>query len=171
MVHFFRDNVLFCIENAKFWLSLTNLGYFVANLRTFWCTHSHSLTLTLTFSFWHLDSWSNFTSWHLSLVMFWWQTVLVWNVNPKINISTSRPLNPWQEKYSPKMRWLFTGLTNVAVYQNWQLWGMVNIQIRGSRLKWRCFSCGTLDIFVWRLFVFVLGCFMIKSGNLEFLMI
>ena len=25
--------------------------------------------------------WFNFTSWHLSSVMFWWQTELVWNIN------------------------------------------------------------------------------------------
>ena len=50
--------------------------------------------LTLTFSFWHLDSWSNFTSWHLSLVMFWWRTVLVWNVNLNkyIEFKTSKSL-------------------------------------------------------------------------------
>ena len=34
----FRAGVLFSIENAYFWSILTNLGYFVANLRTFWCT-------------------------------------------------------------------------------------------------------------------------------------
>ena len=33
----FWDCVLFSIENAKFWPVFTNLGYFVANLRTFWC--------------------------------------------------------------------------------------------------------------------------------------
>ena len=37
-VLFFRADVLFSIENAKFWPILTILGYFVANLRTFWCT-------------------------------------------------------------------------------------------------------------------------------------
>ena len=38
VAYFFRAGVLFSIENAKFWPILTNLGYFVANLRTFWCT-------------------------------------------------------------------------------------------------------------------------------------
>ena len=32
---FFQAGVLFSLENAKFWPILTNLGYFVANLRTF----------------------------------------------------------------------------------------------------------------------------------------
>ena len=32
------------------------------------------------------------------IVMLWWQAELVWNVSPnKINILTSKPLNPWQE--------------------------------------------------------------------------
>ena len=44
------------------------------------------------------------TSWHLNLVMFWWQTVLLWNVNAKeMKLLTARPLNPWQDKYSYKM--------------------------------------------------------------------
>ena len=38
VVYFFQTGVLFGIENAKFWPILTNRGYFVANLRTFWCT-------------------------------------------------------------------------------------------------------------------------------------
>ena len=34
--------------------------------------------------------WFNFTSWHLSSVMFWWQTELVWNINSNaINILNS----------------------------------------------------------------------------------
>ena len=38
VVCFFRARVLFSMENAKFWPILTNLGYFIANLRTFRCT-------------------------------------------------------------------------------------------------------------------------------------
>ena len=34
-MYFVRAGVLFGIENAKCWPILTNLGYFVANLRTF----------------------------------------------------------------------------------------------------------------------------------------
>ena len=34
--------------------------------------------------------WFNFTSWHLSSVMFWWQAELVWNINSNaINILNS----------------------------------------------------------------------------------
>ena len=38
MVFFFQAGILFCIANAKFWPILSNLGYFVTNLRTFCCT-------------------------------------------------------------------------------------------------------------------------------------
>ena len=38
VVYFFLAGVLFSIENAKFWPTSANLVYFVANLRTFWCT-------------------------------------------------------------------------------------------------------------------------------------
>ena len=38
VVYFFQAGALFCTENAKFGPILANLGYFVANLRTFWCT-------------------------------------------------------------------------------------------------------------------------------------
>ena len=38
VVFSFRTRAFFCTENAKFWPLLTNLGYFVASLRTFWCT-------------------------------------------------------------------------------------------------------------------------------------
>ena len=34
MVYFFPAGVLFSIEKAKMWSILTNIGYFVANLRT-----------------------------------------------------------------------------------------------------------------------------------------
>ena len=34
----FRAVVFISMENAKFWPIFTNLGYFVANLHTFWCT-------------------------------------------------------------------------------------------------------------------------------------
>ena len=34
----FQERALFCTENAGFWPILANLGYFVANLRTLWCT-------------------------------------------------------------------------------------------------------------------------------------
>ena len=37
MVYFFQAGALFCTENAKFLPMQANLGYFVANLRTFWC--------------------------------------------------------------------------------------------------------------------------------------
>ena len=33
----FQAGAPFCTENMKFWPILANLGYFVANLRTFWC--------------------------------------------------------------------------------------------------------------------------------------
>ena len=35
---FVQYGTSFSIENAKFWPVLTIFGYFVANLRTFWCT-------------------------------------------------------------------------------------------------------------------------------------
>ena len=38
VVYFFRAGILFSIKNAKFWLILANFGYFVANVRAFWCT-------------------------------------------------------------------------------------------------------------------------------------
>ena len=34
----FQGRALFCRENARFWPILANLGYFVANLHTFWCS-------------------------------------------------------------------------------------------------------------------------------------
>ena len=38
VVFSFRTRAFFCTENAKFWPLLAYEGYFVANLRTFWCT-------------------------------------------------------------------------------------------------------------------------------------
>ena len=38
VVYFFLAGVLFSIENAKFWAIQIGIGYFVANLRTFWYT-------------------------------------------------------------------------------------------------------------------------------------
>ena len=38
LVDHWSISVPFCIENAKFWPILTNLGYFIANLCTFRCT-------------------------------------------------------------------------------------------------------------------------------------
>ena len=37
-VYFFQAGALFCTENAKFWPILANLGHFVPNLHTFWCS-------------------------------------------------------------------------------------------------------------------------------------
>ena len=37
-MYFFQDGALVSIENAKVWPIVAHLGYFVANLHTFWCT-------------------------------------------------------------------------------------------------------------------------------------
>ena len=38
VMYFFEACVLFSLENVKCWPILALFGYFVANLRTFWCT-------------------------------------------------------------------------------------------------------------------------------------
>ena len=40
------------------------------------------LLFSLSLSRFNCDSWPYFTYCYLELVMFWWQTVLIWNVNP-----------------------------------------------------------------------------------------
>ena len=38
VLYFFQAGVIFSKENANFWPILTNFGYYVRNLHTFWCT-------------------------------------------------------------------------------------------------------------------------------------
>ena len=100
--------------------------------------------------------WFNFTSWHLSSVMFWWQTELVWNIkyNAKhILNSKKRVLNllvfGWLSTFTVILECLLFYLLFPLVYHKWHFHPAPRFRLRQKWWFWNKFSiCIVLDLCV-----------------------